>query len=430
MATTSLFEQAFHEVEPDIRDIAAETNFKRWAVLDRLRAPDRVISFAVRWIDDDGTVHVNRAWRVQHSNALGPYKGGLRFDPSVTEDTLRFLAFEQCLKNALTGLPMGGGKGGSDFNPKKKSDAEIMRFCQAFMDEYVRYGGANRDVPAGDIGVGSREVGFLYGRYLKLTQQHTGAFTGKPAELGGIAGRTEATGYGCVRFAELMLQHKNDSIEGKSLLISGSGNVAIHAAIRAVRDGATVITLSGRDGVIHAPNGLTKDDILHIERAKNDGHDLDTIANDLSGTKFHKDQNPWKFKGDIALPCATQNELDTDDAKTLIENGVQLVAEGANMPTTNEACALFESKGIPRGPGKAANAGGVAVSGLEMNQNAERLPKTKQETLKRLDDIMENIHDACVSEGTEKNNHINYARGANRAGFRKLARAIVAMGLN
>ncbi len=422
----SLFQQAFDEIRQDIEDLATSGDAERWRVLERLRTPDRIIRFAVRWMDDDGKVQVNTAWRVQHCNALGPYKGGLRFDPAVNEDTLSFLAFEQCFKNALTGLPMGGGKGGADFSPKKRSNAEIMRFCQAFMDEYVRYGGPDQDVPAGDIGVGSREVGFLFGRYLKLTGQHVGVLTGKPELLGGIAGREEATGFGAVRFAALMLEEQDDSLEGKSVAISGSGNVALFAARRCVDEGARVVTLSERAGALFHKDGLSANDLDALEDAKDAGDSLEGV---VSNAEYKAGANPWSAEADIAIPCATQNEIDEDDAKQLADNGVNLIIEGANMPCTDGAIRVFNEKNIARAPGKAANAGGVAVSGLEMSQNASRYPWTRERTLEKLDEIMGDIHDACAKEGRTNESAIDYARGANRAAFKRLSKAMVAMGV-
>jgi len=427
--TASLFQQAFDEVEPDVRDIAEDETFARWGVLERLKVPDRVIEFAVRWMDDDGRVRVNRAWRVQHCNALGPYKGGLRFDPGVTEDALRFLAFEQCLKNALTGLPMGGGKGGADFHIKTASPSEIMRFCQAFMDEYVRYGGEDVDVPAGDIGVGSREVGFLFGRFLKLTGKHTGSLTGKPAELGGIDGRIEATGYGCVRFAQLALEETGEKLEGQRVVISGSGNVAMYAAQRCIQEGAKVVSLSGRDGTMRFEKGLDQDSLDAVREGKESGENLGDLVDRARDASFDAGATPWGIECDVALPCATQNELDKHDAETLVKNGVRLVAEGANMPCTTSATEVFHKHRIAHATGKAANAGGVAVSGLEMSQNAHRMPRTRKQTLDALDAIMADIHEACVREGRTEDGWIDYPRGANRAGFRRLARGLAAIGV-
>jgi len=423
-----LFHQAFNEVADDIKNLAAKGDAKRWAVLDRLRDPDRIIRFAVRWIDDKGRVRTNTAWRVQHNNALGPYKGGLRFDPAVNEDTLRFLAFEQTFKNALTGLPLGGGKGGADFNPKEASPTEIMRFCHAFMDEYARHGGPDADVPAGDIGVGAREIGYLFGRRLKLTGQHVGALTGKPPLLGGIAGRDEATGYGAVAFAKLALENADDDIKDKRLALSGSGAVALHAARRATKLGAVVVSLSDRHGALLAKDGFSEQDIDAVAKLKAEGGSLKDA--ELKSAKHKKNASPWDAPCDIAMPSATQNELDENDAKSLVENSVKLVVEGANMPCTDEAAKVFTEANIPRAPGKAANAGGVAVSGLEMAQNAARLPWSHEQTITKLDEIMKRIHNDCLEHGKQKKGPVNYPRGANRAAFNTLATAITAMGVN
>lgn len=426
--TQALFDQAFEEVYKYVGDLSEEGAAGRWRVMDRLRDPDRVVSFSVRWTCDSGKVQINRAWRVQHCNVLGPYKGGLRFHPSVTEDTLRFLAFEQCFKNALTGLPLGGGKGGSDFTTKGKSDAEIMRFCQSFIDEYSRYGGEDTDVPAGDIGVGSREVGFLFGHFLRLTSRHVGVLTGKPEALGGIAGRTEATGYGTVRFASLMLEAMGDSLGGKRVLVSGAGNVAQYAAERAIREGATVLSLSNSEGSAHFAEGLTQEQLEAIRARREAGERLQAIIEGMPGASFRARQRPWDITCDVALPCATQNEIEEIDAKALISGGVRVVAEGANMPSTAAAADAFEAAGVAHGIGKAANAGGVAVSGLEMSQNSLRLSWTREEVDKRLQDIMQGIHHQCVEFGTEKGK-VNYPKGANIAGFKKVADAIIEQGV-
>jgi len=424
--TASLFKQAFREVRSDIEDLADEKDAKRWGVLDRLRSPDRIIRFSVRWLDDRGEVRVNNAWRVQHCGAIGPYKGGLRFDARVDEDTLRFLAFEQTFKNSLTGLPMGGGKGGADINPKECSTTEIMRFCHAFMDEYVRYSGPDTDVPAGDIGVGTREIGFLFGRYHKLTGRHAGALTGKPALLGGIAGREEATGFGAVRFAKLMLQEDDDTLEGKRVAISGSGNVALHAARRCLTEDAAVVTLSDRQGALVCADGFSASDLDTIEAAKRDGGHLKECG--VNGAEFKGDTTPWGETADIAMPCATQNELDKVDAQALAEHGTRYVVEGANMPCTDDAAKTLRERGVIRAPGKASNAGGVAVSGLEMSQNASRFPWTRKRTLDKLDEIMGEIHGACVEAG-KTDDGVDYARGANRAAFKRVCEAMIAMGL-
>ncbi|MEM0983707.1 MAG: NADP-specific glutamate dehydrogenase [Planctomycetota bacterium] len=425
----SLFQQAFDEVAADVKPVLdGNESYRRWRILDRLSEPDRVLGFTVRWTNDKGEVEQNRAWRVQYCNALGPYKGGLRFHPSVNEDTLRFLGFEQCFKNALTGLPMGGGKGGSDFNPKGRSEHEIMRFCHAFMDEYHRYGGEDIDVPAGDIGVGGREVGFLFGRWLRLTSRHTATLTGRSLEQFGIKGRTEATGYGTVEFARLMLDTKDETLEGKRVLISGAGNVAQYAAERSIELGAQVLTLSNSEGTAHFPEGLTQSMLETIQDARNQGRRLKDIAGDLDGMKFEASSKPWGTACDVALPCATQNELDGDEAKTLLDNGCTAIAEGANMPSTTEAVHLFREKKVLYGPGKAANAGGVAVSGLEMAQAAQRIPWTREQTIDKLYDIMRTIHDQCAEHGGS-GDAIDYVKGANIAGFRRVADSLITGGV-
>lgn len=425
--TASLFTQAFDEVEHDVTDLASAGDAARWGVLDRLRTPDRVLHFSVRWLDDDGHVRINKAWRVQHCGALGPYKGGLRFDPGVNEDTLRFLAFEQSFKNALTGLPMGGGKGGADIDPKTCSPTEIMRFCHAFMDEYVRYGGPDTDVPAGDIGVGSREIGYLFGRYLKIRGRHDGAFTGKPELLGGIPGRDEATGYGAVRFAMLMLREKDDLLDGKRVVISGAGNVALHAAQRCIKEGATVVSLSDRSGTLVKDDGLSAAEVGAIAQVKASGKGLE---GSIKGVEHRSGATPWSVKGDVYMPCATQNELDELDAQRIADMGGSLVVEGANMPCTDGAVRTLRERGVARAPGKAANAGGVAVSGLEMSQNASRYPWTKQRTLEKLDEIMDTIHALCAESGREDGGSIDYSRGANRASFKRLAGALASLGVS
>ena len=426
----SLFDQAFEEVNKHVGKLSEEGAAARWRVLDRLREPDRVIGFSVRWTDDAGRVQINRAWRVQYCNAIGPYKGGLRFAPNVTEDTLRFLAFEQCFKNALTGLPMGGGKGGSDFTSKGKSEAEIMRFCQAFMDEYMRYTGEATDVPAGDIGVGGREVGFLFGRYLRLTSRHVGMLTGKPEALGGMAGRTEATGYGTVKFAMLMLDAMGEKLAGKRVAISGAGNVAQYAAERVIREGGTVASLSNSEGSAAFGDGLSQGQLEDIRDRRERGDRLKQIIEGFKNATFRDGQRPWDIACDVALPCATQNELDEQDAERLVKEGVKVVAEGANMPCTSEAHDVFERAGVAHGVGKAANAGGVAVSGLEMSQNATRVPWEKERVLAQLDEIMQHIHDQCVEHGGETDaGRVDYTRGANVGGFIKLRDAIVALGV-
>ena len=424
------FLQAVHEVVESVWELAQEPDYRDAAILERLVEPDRVVRFRVTWEDDDGGVHVERAWRVQHCGAIGPYKGGLRFHPSVDESTLQFLAFEQTFKNALTGLPMGGGKGGSDFTSKGKSEAEIMRFCQAFMDEYMRYTGEATDVPAGDIGVGGREVGFLFGRYLRLTSRHVGMLTGKPEALGGMAGRTEATGYGTVKFAMLMLDAMGEKLAGKRVAISGAGNVAQYAAERVIREGGTVASLSNSEGSAAFGDGLSQGQLEDIRDRRERGDRLKQIIEGFKNATFRDGQRPWDIACDVALPCATQNELDEQDAERLVKEGVKVVAEGANMPCTSEAHDVFERAGVAHGVGKAANAGGVAVSGLEMSQNATRVPWEKERVLAQLAEIVQHIPDQCVEHGGETDaGRVDYTRGANVGGFIKLRDAIVALGV-
>jgi len=390
--------------------------------------PERVIQFRVCWVDDRGNVQVNRGFRVQMNSAIGPYKGGLRFHPSVNLGVLKFLAFEQVFKNALTSLPMGGGKGGSDFDPKGKSDGEIMRFCQAFMTELSRHIGADLDIPAGDIGVGAREIGYMYGQYKRLRNEFTSVLTGKGISYGGSLIRPEATGYGCVYFAEQMLKQRNDSFEGKRVAISGSGNVAQYAAQKVLELGAKVISVSDSGGTLYYPDGMTQAQWDTLMTLKNEQRGrLESLHGD--GCEFIAGQRPWHLPCDIALPCATQNELDADDARHLIENGCIAVAEGANMPSTLEAVDLLQEHRILFAPGKAANAGGVAVSGREMSQNAMRLHWTAGEVDEKLHCIMQSIHAACERYGREEDGHINYVKGANIAGFVKVADAMLAQGV-
>jgi len=373
-------------------------------------------------------VQVNRGWRVQQTNLLGPYKGGLRFHPSVTLDTLRFLAWEQAFKNALTGLPLGAGKGGSDFDPKGKSDAEVNRFCNAFMRQLEPIIGPDRDVPAGDIGVGGREVGYLYGAYLRTTLEHGGVLTGKPLNLGGIQMRTEATGYGTVAFARLMLEHRNESLTSMRVSISGSGNVALYAAERCIQQGAKVLTLSDSGGTIVCEDGISADQLEELKDYKESKRGR---LKDYShaGVVFHAKSGPWAVPCDVALPCATQNELDGSEATALVANGVKAVAEGANMPCTPAAVEAFDQAGVRFGPGKAANAGGVGTSGFEMAQNSGRVPWTRDQTEKQLEDMMTNIHASCVEHGSMPGGKVDYVRGANIAGFVKLADAMMRMGI-
>ena len=423
------FHQAVQEVaEKVIPFIKQHPKYERANILERLTEPDRIISFRVCWEDDDGHVCVNRGYRVQFNNAIGPYKGGLRFDPSVSQSVLKFLGFEQTFKNSLTTLPMGGGKGGADFDPKGKSDVEVMRFCQSFMAELFRHIGKNTDVPAGDIGVGAREIGYLFGQYKRLRNEFTGALTGKGVAFGGSLIRTEATGYGCVYFAREMLRTHGEDVAGKTSVISGSGNVAQYAAEQLIKLGAKVVTLSDRSGFIYDPDGLDQDKLDYVIDLKtNRRGSLDAYADEY-GVPHYADARPWQVPCELAFPCATQNELDEDDARTLLDNGCRLVCEGANMPSTHQAAHLFEEAEIFYAPSKAANAGGVAISGLEMTQNSMRLSWSRDEVDARLQEIMSRIHEQCVEYGKE-NGYTNYVRGANVAGFVKVADAMLAYGV-
>ncbi|WP_438977868.1 NADP-specific glutamate dehydrogenase [Polaribacter sp.] len=399
-------------------------------ILLRMVEPERLISFRVSWVDDNGEIQVNRGYRVQMNSAIGPYKGGLRFHPTVNASILKFLAFEQVFKNSLTTLPMGGGKGGSDFDPKGKSDNEVMRFCHAFMTELFRHIGHNTDVPAGDIGVGAREIGFMFGMYKKLKNSFTGVLTGKGQSWGGSLIRPEATGYGAVYFAQNMLQRKGDSFECKTVVISGSGNVAQYAAEKSLELGAKVVTLSDSAGYIYDKDGIDTEKLKFVMDLKNNRRGrikeyLDTYPN----AEYFEGERPWSVKCDIALPCATQNELDGDEAKQLIKNGCMCVAEGANMPSTAEAIHEFQNAKILFAPGKASNAGGVATSGLEMSQNALRMSWSRKEVDEKLKDIMEDIHDSCVEYGKNDDGSIDYVKGANIAGFVKVADAMLAQGI-
>jgi glutamate dehydrogenase (NADP+) len=399
-------------------------------LLLRMVEPERLISFRVSWVDDQGEVQVNRGYRIQMNSAIGPYKGGLRFHPSVNASILKFLAFEQVFKNSLTTLPMGGGKGGSDFDPKGKSDNEIMRFCHAFMSELFRHIGHNTDVPAGDIGVGGREIGFMFGMYKKLNNTFTGVLTGKGASWGGSLIRPEATGYGTVYFAQNMLLRKDDSFEGKKVVISGSGNVAQYAAEKAIELGATVLTLSDSGGYIFDEEGINTEKLKHVMYIKNEKRGrISEYTEKYPNAKFIAGDRPWSVKCDIALPCATQNELDGDEAKELIKNGCMCISEGANMPSTPEAIHEFQKGKILFAPGKASNAGGVATSGLEMSQNSLRLSWSRKEVDDKLQDIMEDIHDSCVQYGENEDGTIDYIKGANIAGFVKVADAMLAQGI-
>jgi len=424
------FIQAVTEVaEAVIPFIENNPKYNNAMLLERMVEPERVMMFRVPWIDDEGNVQVNRGFRVEMNSAIGPYKGGLRFHPSVNLGILKFLAFEQVFKNSLTTLPMGGGKGGADFNPKGKSDNEVMRFCQSFMSELFRHIGPNTDVPAGDIGVGGREIGFMFGQYKRLRNEFTGVLTGKGAGWGGSLIRPEATGYGNVYFADQMLKTKGESFEGKTVVISGSGNVAQYACEKATDLGGKVLTLSDSSGYIYDPEGIDAEKLAFVMELKNVKRGRIKEYADKYGCEFHEGKNPWSVKCDIALPCATQNELNADDAAVLVANGCICVSEGANMPSTPEAIEVFDEKKILFAPGKASNAGGVAVSGLEMSQNSLRYNWTREEVDAKLHNIMVDIHQACVDYGTDANGHVNYVKGANIAGFVKVADAMLDQGV-
>ena len=425
------FIQAVREAAEDIFDYIEDKEiYHRYQILRRIAEPDRVISFRVCWEDDNGNIRVQRGWRVQNNNSIGPYKGGLRFHPSVTESVLKFLAFEQTFKNSLTGLPMGGGKGGSNFNPKGKSDNEVMRFCQSFMTELYRHVGADIDVPAGDIGVGAREIGYMFGQYKRITNRFTGILTGKGLEFGGSLVRTEATGYGAVYFLQNMLNHRGDSIEGKSAIISGSGNVATHAAEKILHLGGKVLTLSDSKGYIHDPAGIDQEKLNWIKHLKTVKRaPISEYADKYPGATFHAGERPWSVICDLALPCATQNELNGEEAAVLIKNGCIAVSEGANMPTDLDGIRVFKDAGICYAPGKASNAGGVAVSGLEMSQSSARLSWTEEELQDQLKDIMQGIHDRCLEYGLKDDGTVDYVKGANIAGFVKVADAMIAFGV-
>ncbi|PLX01472.1 MAG: NADP-specific glutamate dehydrogenase [Marinilabiliales bacterium] len=425
------YHQAVREVLESIEEVVNENpQFESAGIIERLIEPDRVLSFKVPWMDDEGKVHVNLGYRVQFNNAIGPYKGGLRFHPSVNLSILKFLGFEQIFKNALTTLPMGGGKGGSDFNPKGKSDNEIMRFCQAFMLELYKIIGPETDVPAGDIGVGGKEIGFLYGMYKKLQREHTGVLTGKGLGWGGSLIRPEATGFGTVYFAKEMLATKNETFEGKTVALSGFGNVAWGAALKIEEFGGKVVTLSGPDGYIYDPAGITGEKIEYMLELRATNMDVVApYAEEFPEATFYEGKRPWEVKVDVALPCATQNEINEQDAITLVENGCICVAEAANMPSTPEAMHVFLNSKILFGPAKAVNAGGVATSGLEMTQNAMKLAWTREEVDAKLHQIMVDIHEACVKYGTQKDGYVDYVRGANIAGFMKVANAMLDNGV-
>ncbi len=423
------FLQAVREVaEVVIPYIEDMPKYKQAAIMERVVEPERVIIFRVPWVDDNGNFQVNRGYRIEMNSAIGPYKGGLRFHPSVNLSILKFLAFEQVFKNSLTMLPMGGGKGGSDFNPKGKSDNEVMRFCQSFMNELYRHIGPDTDVPAGDIGVGGREVGFLFGQYKRLTNEFTGVLTGKGPEFGGSALRPEATGYGLCYFTNEMLNHHNDSFKGKKVLVSGSGNVAQYTIEKIIELGGIPITASDSGGFIHDPDGIDQEKLKFILELKNERRGRISEYAKKYNVMYYEGQKPWGVKADIALPCATQNEIDEEDAKTLVANGIKLVAEGANMPSTPEAISVFQKSRILYAPGKASNAGGVAVSGLEMSQNAIHLYWTREEVDERLKGIMKKIHEICLEYGKKDDGTIDYVIGANLGGFVRVANAMVGEG--
>lgn len=423
------FHQAVNEVAKSIIPFCLENpQYHRSRILERMTEPDRIIIFRVAWEDDAGNVRVNRGTRVQFNNAIGPYKGGLRFHPSVNLSILKFLGFEQTLKNSLTTLPMGGAKGGANFNPKGKSDREVMRFCQAFMTELAKYIGKDIDIPAGDIGTGAREISYLFGQYKRISGEFTGVLTGKGLAFGGSLIRTEATGYGCVYFAERMLANAGESLEGKKCVVSGSGNVAQFTAEKLIQEGAKVLTMSDSDGFIHDPDGIDAEKLSWIMDLKTNRRGRIKEYADQFGCEFFEGRRPWSVPCDMAFPSATQNELDADDARTLIRNGVRCVAEGANMPSTLEAIDIFLEAKILYGPSKAANAGGVAVSGLEQTQNAMRLTWTREEVDQKLREIMRRIHEKCKTYGSN-GDYVNYVDGSNLAAFVKVADAMMSYGI-
>jgi glutamate dehydrogenase/leucine dehydrogenase len=424
------FHQAVQEVAESLIPFVEENpKYKHAKILERITEPERVLMFRVPWLDDVGEVQINRGFRIEMSSAIGPYKGGLRFHPTVNLGILKFLAFEQVFKNSLTTLPMGGGKGGSDFDPKGKSDNEVMRFCQSFMTELCRHIGPNTDVPAGDIGVGGREIGFMYGQYKRIRNEFTGVLTGKGIEWGGSLIRPEATGYGAVYFAEEMLQFKGDSLKGKTCIVSGSGNVAQFTTEKINQLGGRVVTLSDSAGFIHDPDGIDAEKLAYVMDLKNIRRGRISEYAEKYGCQYHEGERPWSIKGEAAFPSATENEINGEDAKKLVGNGCYVISEGANMPSTPEAISLYEQHKVLYGPGKAANAGGVAVSGLEMTQNSMRLPWTREEVDSRLHKIMKSIHETCVKYGAEEDGYVNYVKGANIGGFVKVADAMLAQGV-
>ncbi len=424
------FHQAVYEVAETLMPfILQHPEYKDAQILERLTEPDRVIIFRVTWEDDQGNIRVNRAWRVQFNNAIGPYKGGMRFHPTVTLSVLKFLGFEQIFKNSLTTLPMGGGKGGANFNPKGKSDREVMRFCHSLMIELHRHIGEDTDVPAGDIGVGGREISYMFGQYKRLANRFTGILTGKGLSFGGSLVRTEATGYGCVYFMQNMLEAKGDSVAGKTAVVSGSGNVALYTIEKLSELGAKVITASDSDGFIHDPDGIREDKLAWLKDLKEVRRGRVSEYAEKFGCDYHAGKKPWGVPCELAFPSATQNEIDGHDAQTLVDNGVMAVAEGANMPTNLDGIRTFLQAQLLYGPAKAANAGGVAVSGLEQSQNALRISWSREEVDQRLQGIMRNIHEQCVTYGTTSNGVVNYVQGANLGGFVKVADAMLAYGV-
>ncbi|PHR55684.1 MAG: NADP-specific glutamate dehydrogenase [Robiginitomaculum sp.] len=423
------FHQAVQEVAIDIIPyIKDNERVKKMRILERMTEPDRIISFRVVWEDDAGNIRVNRGYRVQQNNAIGPYKGGIRFHPTVTQSVLKFLAFEQVLKNSLTGLPLGGGKGGADFNPKGKSDSEIMRFCQAFMTELSKYIGPNTDVPAGDIGVGGREVGYMFGQYKRLMDRFEGVLTGKGVEFGGSAIRPEATGYGVVYMMDCMLAAKNDSLKGKACTVSGSGNVAQYCAEKLIELGAKVVSMSDSGGTIYIKDGMTRENLQWVMDLKNKRSGRMSECTEGFGAKYYEGNRPWALPCDLAFPCATQNEIEAADARALVKNGCQGISEGANMPSSPDAIDIIRDSHIMHAPSKAANAGGVAVSGLEMSQNSLRMSWSREEVDAHLKKIIVNIHTQCVAKGKNADGSIDYFKGANIAGFDKVANAMLAYG--
>lgn len=425
------FLQAVHEVVESVMPFARDNlQYVHSHILERMTEPDRILSFRVCWVDDVGRVQMNRAWRIQFNNAIGPYKGGMRFHPTVTQSVLKFLAFEQTFKNSLTGLPMGGGKGGSDFDPKGKSDGEVMRFCQALMSELYRHIGERTDIPAGDIGVGAREIGYMFGQYKRLENRFTGVFTGKALAYGGSFVRPEATGYGAVYFTENMLSHNSAGMRGLTATVSGSGNVSLYAIEKLIELGARVVTASDSGGFIHDPDGIDAEKLAWLKALKDvrRGRIAEYVLRFPRST-YHDGKRPWNVPCDMAFPCATQNEIEREDAEALVKNGVRTVAEGANMPSTLEATKVFLDAKVMFGPGKAANAGGVAVSGLEQTQNSMRLSWSREEVDQRLQEIMRNIHGQCVKYGTDNTGYVNCVKGANIGGFVKVAEAMLAYGV-